>query len=159
MEEAEQHQPNPSDLSITDKTTQPAPAGIFFFQTSSRVDASNGIFSNVGRDQYINVATNADPGMTIFDHIQALHLTCARSDGISPLNFKSIHSETFQNREDGTGQWFLDSKIFKDWHDGCLEVLWCPGIRETPLLIDGKSSDLTECWKDYSCVRTSFMQV
>lgn len=57
------------------------------------------------------------------------------ADWVTPLNFKPIHSDFFQKREVGTGQWLLDSKEFKDWRDGHLESLWCPGIREIPSFI------------------------
>ncbi|KAI9768838.1 MAG: hypothetical protein M1840_004652 [Geoglossum simile] len=47
---------------------------------------------------------------------------------LSPLNFKATQSEVFSQRQDGTGQWLLESEKFKDWVDGTKEGLWCPGI-------------------------------
>jgi hypothetical protein len=51
-------------------------------------------------------------------------------DWLSPLDFKMKQSEIFQKREDGTGQWLLQSSHFKEWCDGTSETLWCRGIRE-----------------------------
>lgn len=41
-------------------------------------------------------------------------------------------------REEGTGQWLLDSEIFKDWRDGHSEMLWCPGNREIFPFVDAQ---------------------
>ncbi|KAI9878016.1 MAG: hypothetical protein M1830_002174, partial [Pleopsidium flavum] len=54
------------------------------------------------------------------------------SEWLSSLNFKATQSDVFKNRQDGTGQWLLDSTEFKHWVSGTQETLWCPGIRETP---------------------------
>jgi hypothetical protein len=49
---------------------------------------------------------------------------------LSPLNFKAVQGEYLQKRQEGTGQWILESQEFIDWRDGTSEVLWCPGNRE-----------------------------
>jgi hypothetical protein len=51
------------------------------------------------------------------------------ADWLCSLNFKPSQSEYFQKREEGTGEWLLESEEFKTWRDGMAETLWCPGIR------------------------------
>jgi hypothetical protein len=61
---------------------------------------------------------------------------------LSPLNFKAVQSEYLQKRQEGTGQWFLESPEFTDWRDGTSEVLWCPGNRESILLDESQIDSL-----------------
>ncbi len=56
----------------------------------------------------------------------------AIAEWLSSLNFKVTQSDVFKNRQEGTGQWLLNSKDFKHWVSGTQETLWCPGIREIP---------------------------
>lgn len=49
---------------------------------------------------------------------------------LSPLNFKLVQDEIFYDRQDGTGQWLLESEEFQGWRDGRAETLWCHGLRE-----------------------------
>lgn len=51
-------------------------------------------------------------------------------DWLSPLNFSSTQIDILRRRQEGTGQWLLESQEFKDWLRGEKETLWCPGIRE-----------------------------
>src|ERR1700722_4577501 len=46
---------------------------------------------------------------------------------LSSLNFQTSQNEFIQKREKGTGEWFLESREFKEWRDGESEMLWCPG--------------------------------
>ncbi|KAL8691378.1 MAG: hypothetical protein Q9224_004193 [Gallowayella concinna] len=46
----------------------------------------------------------------------------------SPLNFSKTQQDVFARREDGTGQWFIDSPEFQDWVSGSTCTLCCPGI-------------------------------
>jgi hypothetical protein len=48
---------------------------------------------------------------------------------ISPLDFGKYQEDVFARRQEGTGVWFLESPKFMEWRDGCLTLLWCPGIR------------------------------
>ena len=54
----------------------------------------------------------------------------AVTDWLSPLNFMATQNEVLGRRQEGTGQWLLDSEKFKNWVNGTEKVLWCPGIRE-----------------------------
>lgn len=48
---------------------------------------------------------------------------------LSPLNFFTKQNDVFSSRQEGTGQWLLESKDFKDWIWGTEKTLWCPGMR------------------------------
>jgi hypothetical protein len=65
------------------------------------------------------------------------------SPWLSPLNFKAGQSEFLQKRQEGTGQWFLQSQEFTDWRDGTSEMLWCPGSRESISLNESQIYGLT----------------
>jgi hypothetical protein len=47
---------------------------------------------------------------------------------ISPTDFSAQHSDIFQRRQEGTGQWFLDTAEFANWLDQDKSTLFCPGI-------------------------------
>ncbi|KAI9843643.1 MAG: hypothetical protein M1837_006225 [Sclerophora amabilis] len=47
---------------------------------------------------------------------------------LSPLNFLAQQSDIIDRRQDGTGQWLLESEEFKGWLDGTRQTLFCPGI-------------------------------
>jgi len=49
---------------------------------------------------------------------------------LSDLNFERTQADIFAKHTEGTGQWLLESKTFKDWVEGRLKNLWCPGDRE-----------------------------
>ncbi|KAL8854084.1 MAG: hypothetical protein Q9221_001207, partial [Calogaya cf. arnoldii] len=49
-------------------------------------------------------------------------------DWLSPLNFFQTQQDTFARREDGTGQWFIESAIFQDWLSSTNRTLCCTGI-------------------------------
>lgn len=49
-------------------------------------------------------------------------------DWLSPSNYATQQSDYISRREQGTGQWFLDSSEFKDWVSGSKQTLFCPGI-------------------------------
>ncbi|KAL8980010.1 MAG: hypothetical protein Q9205_004795 [Flavoplaca limonia] len=46
-------------------------------------------------------------------------------DWLSPLNFFQTQQDTFTRREDGTGQWFIESDVFQDWLSGTNCTLCC----------------------------------
>ncbi|KAL8958770.1 MAG: hypothetical protein Q9193_004235 [Seirophora villosa] len=49
---------------------------------------------------------------------------------LSQLEFHSKHNDARTRRQEGTGQWFLESAKFSLWVDTDARVLWCPGIRK-----------------------------
>lgn len=49
-------------------------------------------------------------------------------DWLSPTDFSSQQSDIISRRQEGTGEYFLDSEEFKNWLDKKGEILFCPGI-------------------------------
>jgi hypothetical protein len=47
---------------------------------------------------------------------------------LSPTDFPSQKNDIITRRQEGTGQWFLDSPEFKRWLEGSDKTLFCPGI-------------------------------
>ena len=50
---------------------------------------------------------------------------------LTQLDFKSRQHDIFSMRQEGTGQWLLESATFKGWVEKPGKTLWCPGIRES----------------------------
>lgn len=50
---------------------------------------------------------------------------------LTQLDFKSRQHDTFSRREEGTGEWLLESREFKRWVENPGKTLWCPGIRKS----------------------------
>lgn len=49
-------------------------------------------------------------------------------DWLSSADFAAQTSDSINLRQEGTGQWLLDSKEFQSWLHGTRETLFCPGI-------------------------------
>ncbi|KAI4090695.1 MAG: hypothetical protein LQ344_004599 [Seirophora lacunosa] len=49
---------------------------------------------------------------------------------LSQLEFHSKHNDARTRRQEGTGQWFLESEEFSWWVNTDARVLWCPGLRK-----------------------------
>ncbi|KAK2684952.1 hypothetical protein QWA68_016533 [Fusarium oxysporum] len=49
-------------------------------------------------------------------------------DWLTPVNYGSQQSDYFGNRQQGTGQWFLESAKYREWLDADGKTLFCPGI-------------------------------
>jgi predicted amino acid-binding ACT domain protein len=47
---------------------------------------------------------------------------------LSPTDFPAQQHDIITRRQEGTGQWFLDSDNFKRWLRGSDKTLFCPGI-------------------------------
>jgi NACHT domain len=47
---------------------------------------------------------------------------------LSPTDFPAQQHDIITRRQEGTGQWFLDSSEFKSWLQGSDKTLFCPGI-------------------------------
>ncbi|RYP66703.1 hypothetical protein DL771_007636 [Monosporascus sp. 5C6A] len=66
--------------------------------------------------------------------VSALHDTqyLQRHDEImqwlSPTDFPAQQHDIISRKQEGTGQWFLDSAEFKGWLQGLDKTLFCPGI-------------------------------
>ncbi|KAJ7914573.1 hypothetical protein B0H13DRAFT_2460481 [Mycena leptocephala] len=46
----------------------------------------------------------------------------------SPLNFFPRQADIFSSRQPGTGEWFLQHRMFEKWKAGEIPALWCRGI-------------------------------
>ena len=47
---------------------------------------------------------------------------------LSPTDFPAQQHDIISRRQEGTGQWLLDSLEFKGWLQGADRILFCPGI-------------------------------
>jgi hypothetical protein len=50
------------------------------------------------------------------------------TDWLSPTNFLAQHHDIISRKQEGTGQWLLDSPEFIGWLQGLHRTLFCPGI-------------------------------
>ena len=49
-------------------------------------------------------------------------------DWLTPIDYGPQHSDYLKSRQQGTGQWLLDSAEFKAWKESNNQTLFCPGI-------------------------------
>lgn len=49
-------------------------------------------------------------------------------DWLSPTNYASQQSDFIDRRQEGTGQWLLDSGEFQHWLNQSNQILFCPGM-------------------------------
>ncbi|KAF4947724.1 hypothetical protein FSARC_13898 [Fusarium sarcochroum] len=49
-------------------------------------------------------------------------------DWLTPVDYGPQQSDYFGNRQQGTGQWFLESAEYREWLDADGKTLFCPGI-------------------------------
>ncbi|KAF2195041.1 hypothetical protein K469DRAFT_543196 [Zopfia rhizophila CBS 207.26] len=49
-------------------------------------------------------------------------------DWLTPLDYAPQQNDFISRRQEGTGQWLLDSKEFKDWLSETKQTLFCPGM-------------------------------
>jgi hypothetical protein len=47
---------------------------------------------------------------------------------LSPTDYPAQQHDIITRRQEGTGQWFLESPEFKEWLQGSNKTLFCPGI-------------------------------
>lgn len=47
---------------------------------------------------------------------------------LSPTDFSTQQQDILSRRQEGTGQWFLDSPEFRRWLEGSERTLFCPGM-------------------------------
>ncbi|KAF4345639.1 hypothetical protein FBEOM_404 [Fusarium beomiforme] len=50
-------------------------------------------------------------------------------DWLTSLDYGLQQSDYFENRQQGTGQWFLESAEYRQWLDADGKTLFCPGIQ------------------------------
>jgi Cdc6-like AAA superfamily ATPase len=49
-------------------------------------------------------------------------------DWLTPLEFSPQQNDVLKQRQPGTGQWLLESEVFKKWVETKNQTLFCPGI-------------------------------
>ena len=49
-------------------------------------------------------------------------------DWLTPIDYGKLQSDFISRRQEGTGQWLLDSDEFQRWSNGSKKGLFCPGI-------------------------------
>ncbi|KAI9926266.1 hypothetical protein MW887_004730 [Aspergillus wentii] len=47
---------------------------------------------------------------------------------LAPISYAAQQSDILNRRQAGTGQWLLNTKVFKQWLDNEKQTLFCPGI-------------------------------
>lgn len=52
---------------------------------------------------------------------------------LSDLKFWAKQDDSYEQRQEGTGLWFLNELKFRNWVYGDTAVLWCPGSHICPL--------------------------
>jgi hypothetical protein len=48
-------------------------------------------------------------------------------DWLNPINQADIHAAAFRKHEPGTGEWFLEGEIFRNWKRDAGTSLWLHG--------------------------------
>jgi hypothetical protein len=66
-------------------------------------------------------------------------------DWLSPINQADIHAAASRKHEPGTGEWFLEGEVFRNWRQDSATSLWLFG--------DGKPK--TQCPTDTVQLMTS----
>lgn len=74
----------------------------------------------------LSYATNA--GVDRLNAYQDNEKCLAIISWLSDSNFPAQQSDLLRKCQDGTGQWLLESKEFRDWVEGKESILFCPGI-------------------------------
>jgi hypothetical protein len=46
-----------------------------------------------------------------------------------------VHNQLLEEHHEGTGQWFLESNVFRQWRNNSASNLWIQGIRESSSLL------------------------
>lgn len=49
-------------------------------------------------------------------------------DWLTPISYGAQQSDILGRRQEGTGQWLLDSPEFQQWLHGDGQMLFCPGM-------------------------------
>ena len=83
------------------------------------------------RDNTISIRDalpNLQASTTAIRDSQSLERHRAVMEWLSPTDFPAQQHDIIARREEGTGQWFLDSSQFKRWLQGSDKTLFCPGI-------------------------------
>ncbi|EPE09525.1 ankyrin repeat protein [Ophiostoma piceae UAMH 11346] len=81
----------------------------------------------------ITIVTNQNTvavkgGVDRLNQHQDDHARAAILDWLTPIDYGAQQTDFIARRQDGTGQWFLESPELQDWLQGDKQTLFCPGI-------------------------------
>ena len=62
------------------------------------------------------------------DNRDLLEQRLATLNWLTPIDYAVQQSDFINRRQEGTGEWLLDSPEFKAWAEGEIKTLFCPGI-------------------------------
>ncbi|KAL8921943.1 MAG: hypothetical protein Q9172_003757 [Xanthocarpia lactea] len=93
------------------------------FRLAQAIKADTASLGTIGE----RVASIADD-VTAVQHSEDVQKRQAILAWFSPLNFFNTQQDLFARREEGTGQWLIDSTEFRKWTSGMDRILCCPGI-------------------------------
>lgn len=90
-------------------------------------DLRNRLCSNIGLLNAINGRITRDSVLELLDYkSNEQHQKCL--DWLSPTNYAIQQSDFIGRRQQGTGEWLLESPKFLTWIERPQETLFCPGI-------------------------------
>lgn len=87
---------------------------------------SQAISDNI--DTLRNTLPTLQASLVAIGGIQSRQQHHAIMEWLSLTDFPARQHDIITRREEGTGQWFLDSQEFKRWLQGSDKTLFCPGI-------------------------------
>jgi hypothetical protein len=85
--------------------------------------------SNLTMPSKLSIAIKEDTSFVPILHSKVMtEQHCTMMQWLSPTDFPAQHHDIISRRQEGTGQWLLDSNEFKGWLQGSDGILFCPGI-------------------------------
>ncbi|KAF7556652.1 hypothetical protein G7Z17_g1186 [Cylindrodendrum hubeiense] len=85
-----------------------------------------------------NLANLQDSQARLHDGLETLHRSHNQRElveerltilnWLTPIDYSAQQSDYINWRQEGSGQWFLDSEMFKAWVESDNQTLFCPGI-------------------------------
>ena len=76
------------------------------------------------RSEVQETSENVDAIRLALDNTEDLKIL----DWLTQVNYGPQHSDYFNRRQPGTGQWLLETNEFRQWVGGRKQTLFCPGI-------------------------------
>jgi len=80
-------------------------------------------------------------------------------DWITPVKYSTQHNDHIKERQEGTGQWLLESPKFQSWLQSDRKTLFCPGIPGAgkTILTAAVVDYLLDQHHDDPCVRIAYI--
>lgn len=89
-----------------------------------KIEGNNGSNRIIVRDSVANIETNVEDIKSRMNSEEDLKILSWLSDP----NYSSQHNDFLSRRQQGTGQWLLESKEYQEWLSKDRQTLFCPGI-------------------------------